>query len=114
MTRRARERLEDVRGALDHIRAHAGGSLERPAIDSPLALHAVLFNLIVIGEAIKNVDADLREAAPEVPWSDYAGLRDVIAHQYFRIQGQLVEETVGRDLPALRAAVERLLASSRI
>jgi uncharacterized protein with HEPN domain len=45
-----------------------------------------------------------------VPWSSYAGLRDVIAHQYFRVQREIVEETVKRDLPILRAAVDRLLA----
>lgn len=44
-----------------------------------------------------------------MPWSDYAGLRDVIAHQYFRVQTQIIENTVRRDLPRLAEAVERLL-----
>lgn len=52
---------------------------------------------------------DERERAPDVPWANYAGLRDVIAHQYFRIQTQIIESTVRRDLPALRRAVRELL-----
>jgi uncharacterized protein with HEPN domain len=56
--------------------------LTQPVIGAPATLHAVLFNLMVIGEAVKNVDDDLRAAAPEVPWINYAGLRDVITRQY--------------------------------
>jgi uncharacterized protein with HEPN domain len=39
---------------------------------------------------------------------NYAGLRDIIAHQYFRIQREIIEDTVRKDLPALAAAVARL------
>jgi uncharacterized protein with HEPN domain len=106
MTRRARERLLDIREAITFVEEHVGGSMSHPEIAGPLVLHAVLFNLVVIGEAAKNIDDVLRSEAPDVPWSSYAGLRDVIAHQYFRVQ----RETVKRDLPILRAAVDRLLA----
>lgn len=109
MTRHASERLHDIYEALGFIRTHVGGSLAEPKINDALVLHAVLFNLIVIGEAAKSIDDELRAAAPEVPWSDYAGLRDVIAHQYFRVQTQIIENTVRRDLPSLAEAVERLL-----
>jgi uncharacterized protein with HEPN domain len=40
---------------------------------------------------------------------DYAGLSNIIAHQYFRVQKQIVEDTVRKDLPLLQAAVDRLL-----
>ncbi|MET0603351.1 MAG: HepT-like ribonuclease domain-containing protein [Baekduia sp.] len=110
MSRDERERLDDILEALEAIRGHVGGSLEAPSIDGSVVLDAVLFRLIVIGEAAKNVGAALREAAPDIRWSDYAGLRDIIAHQYFRIQKQIIEETVQRDLPVLLRAVEGLLA----
>ena len=109
MTRDPRERLLDIRDAVDAIESHAGGSLTEPNLDSAIALHAVLFNLMVIGEAAKNVGDDLKALAPEVPWDDVAGLRDVIAHRYFRIEREILEETVRRDLPALSEAVARML-----
>jgi uncharacterized protein with HEPN domain len=109
MTRHVRERLSDIRDALRFIEQHVGGSLSEPAIDAPVTLQAVLFNLMVIGEAVKSLGADLRSEAPEIRWSDYAGLRDVITHQYFRLNPEIIEDTVRRDLPALRATVDRLL-----
>jgi uncharacterized protein with HEPN domain len=109
MTRDARERLEDIREALGFIREHVGGNLAEPKIADPLVLHAVLFNLIVIGEAAKSIGDELRDTAPDVPWGDYAGLRDVIAHQYFRVQTQIIENTVRRDLQSLADVVDRLV-----
>lgn len=109
MSRDERERLVDILEALETIRDYVEGSLEDPSIGSPVVLDAVLFRLIVIGEAAKNVSVESQEAAPDVRWSDYAGLRDIIAHQYFRIQKQIIEDTVKGDLPELLRAVERLL-----
>jgi uncharacterized protein with HEPN domain len=110
VSRDERERLHDIVEAVEMIREYVGGSLDEPSIENPLVLDAVLFRLVVIGEAVKNVSAELLEAATGIRWSDIAGLRDVIAHQYFRIQRQIIEDTVTRDLPELVRAVEDLLA----
>jgi uncharacterized protein with HEPN domain len=109
VSRDERERLRDILEALEAIRSHVGGSLNAPAIDSPVILDAVLFRLIVIGEAAKNVGPALKDE-PDIRWSDYAGLRDIIAHQYFRIQKQIIEDTVKKELPELLRAVEGLLS----
>lgn len=110
MTRDAHERLQDIAEAVAAITEYVGGSLTTPSIDGPVVLDAVLFRLLVIGEAAKRLDAATLAGAPGIPWSSYAGLRDVIAHQYFRVQRQIIEETVRRDLPRLKAAVEALLS----
>ncbi len=109
MTREVKDRVSDIREALEAIQEHVGGSLAEPDVESSLVLHAVLFNLLVIGEAAKSIDDELRAASPEVSWADYAGLRDIIAHQYFRIQRQIIEDTIRKDLPALKVTVDRLL-----
>jgi uncharacterized protein with HEPN domain len=109
MNRRTRERLEDIVRAINNIRGYVGGSLESPRIDEQVVLDAVLYNLIVVGEAAKNVEAEVRERVEQVPWREYAGLRDVLAHQYSRVQKQIVEDTVRRDLPRLEEAVTALL-----
>jgi uncharacterized protein with HEPN domain len=110
VSRDERERLRDILEASEAIRSYVGGSLEAPSIGGPVVLDAVLFRLIVIGEAAKNLGAESQDAAPDIRWSDYAGLRDIIAHQYFRIQKQIIEDTIRRDLPELLRAVDGLLA----
>lgn len=110
MSRDARERLQDILEAIRAIAGYVGGSLDKPNITDAVVLDAILFRLLVIGEAAKNVDAVLKEEASEIPWSDYAGLRDIIAHQYFRVQKRIIEDTIRRDLPKLESTVERLLS----
>jgi uncharacterized protein with HEPN domain len=112
LSRDERERLSDILGALQAIGEYVGGRLEDVSIDEPVVLDAILLRLIVIGEAIKCLGPDLRERTPDIPWDEYAGLRDVIAHQYFRIQTQIIENTIRRDLPQLRRAIEQLLAQT--
>jgi len=47
---------------------------------------ALLFQFVVIGEAVKNLAPETRSLEPDIPWADIAGLRDLIAHEYFRIE----------------------------
>jgi hypothetical protein len=76
VSRDERARLCDILEALEAIGSYVGGSLEVPSIDGPVVLDAVLFRLMVIGEAAKNIGAELQDAAPGIRWSDYAGLRE--------------------------------------
>jgi uncharacterized protein with HEPN domain len=66
MSREDRERLFDIVEALEAIRDYVGGSLEEPSIGGPIVLDAVLFRLIVIGEAAKHISAERLEGAPDI------------------------------------------------
>lgn len=109
MSRDERERLRDIKDAIVAIREHLARAGADPGEGSELLHDALLFQFVVIGEAVKNLAVETREAAPEIPWADVAGLRDLIAHEYFRIEIGRVLEIVERDLPALDQAVDRLL-----
>jgi uncharacterized protein with HEPN domain len=58
---------------------------------------------------VKNLSPETRAAESQIPWADIAGLRDLIAHEYFRIETRRVLDIVGRDLPPLEQAISRLL-----
>lgn len=62
---------------------------------------AVLMNLLIIGEAAKNLPPDITAAMPEIDWSGTAGLRDIIAHHYFGIDAALVWDIVRNHVPAV-------------
>ena len=66
-------------------------------------------NLEVIGEATKNLSTELREANPAIPWRQIAGMRDVLIHDYLKVNLSRVWLTVSTDLPDLRTTVTRLL-----
>lgn len=111
MSRDEQERLRDIKDAITAIRRHlkqAGDTTD--GMQDPLLHDALLFQFVVIGEAVKNLRPETRESAPEIPWADIAGLRDLIAHEYFRIDIHRVLEIVERDLPPLEQAIAALLS----
>ena len=108
MSRNEQARLRDIRDAIVAIQGHLARAREQPE-DEALLHDALLFQFVVIGEAVKNLALETRNAEPEIPWADVAGLRDLIAHEYFRIEIDRVLALVERDLPPLERAIDRLL-----
>lgn len=86
----------------------AGGRLE--FLTDRKTQSAVIRQIEVIGEAVKNLSAELTGSAPGVPWRSIAGSRDRLIHAYFKVDLEMVWAMVEHDLPTLRADVQRLLA----
>ena len=111
MSRDEQERLRDIQDAIVAIRQHLVQAGETTAArEDPLLHDALLFQFVVIGEAVKHLAPETRESTPQIPWTDIAGLRDLIAHEYFRIDIHRVLEIVDRDLPPLARAIDRMLS----
>lgn len=72
---------------------------------------AAIRNFEIVGEAVKRVSGELQAAHPEIPWADLAGLRDVLIHQYFRVDLEIVWALIEQRVAALRGDVARLVAS---
>jgi uncharacterized protein with HEPN domain/DNA-binding XRE family transcriptional regulator len=113
VSRAEHERLRDIAAAVATIKSHVQRARTEPSLTNDPLLHdALLYELIVIGEAVKHVSADTRAREARVPWQDVAGLRDLIAHECFHIEMSRVLEIVERDLPALEHALDRLLTDA--
>ena len=105
MSRPARERLGDIQAACAAITDY----LERAGVDDDIVFDAIRVRLIEIGEAVKDIDPKLLESEPAIPWTEISRIRDQLAHRYFDTAHSIVRATAAKDVPALSAAVERLL-----
>ena len=72
---------------------------------------AVIRQLEIIGEAVKNLGAELTTSEASVPWRQIAGTRDRLIHAYFSVDLDSVWSMVEQDLPTLRDEVRRILGS---
>ena len=70
---------------------------------------AVIRQLEIIGEAVKNLSTDLTAGEATVPWRQIAGTRDRLIHAYFSVDLDSVWSMVEQDLPTLRDDVIRIL-----
>lgn len=69
---------------------------------------AILFSLLIIGEATKQLPQSLRNTEPEVSWRGAAGLRDIIVHQYFGLDTEILWDAASVHVPRLLDAARRL------
>ena len=74
---------------------------------------AVLRNLEIIGEAVKRLSTELRDAHPDIPWKQIAGMRDILIHHYFGVKLDTVWQVVEVDLASLEKKVASLLAADQ-
>jgi uncharacterized protein with HEPN domain len=72
-------------------------------------LAAILYWIVIIGEATKRISMSFRDQHPDVPWREMAGMRDRVTHAYDRVDLDLVWDTVQVKIPQLIAQLQPLL-----
>lgn len=89
----------------------AGFSQEEFAADERTA-RAACMTLINIGELVRGLSPELREAHKEIPWRAIAGMRDITAHKYQTLSKGDVFSTCSVDLPLFEKQLKALLNAS--
>jgi uncharacterized protein with HEPN domain len=91
--------MEDIRIAIARCIDY------RDHLDSPdlgaMAYDAILRNLAVIGEAVRSLPDDFKQAHAGTPWPSIAGLRNVVVHEYFRVNPDLIRDILDDQLAPL-------------
>jgi uncharacterized protein with HEPN domain len=85
----------------------AGMTIEQCRADAR-TLKAVVWNLMVMGEAVRQIPAEIEAAYPEIPWATIRGMRNHIVHRYDVIDVGIVWKVVQDRLPALVPVLERI------
>jgi uncharacterized protein with HEPN domain len=108
VSRDGQERLRDIQEAIAAIRQHLDQADETAAAREDALLHdALLFQFVVIGEAVKHLSPETRKSRPDIPWADIAGLRDLIAHEYFRITSESIFIVCSKSLSEISHRLSR-------
>ena len=108
MSRRDKQRLDDLIEAIRRITSYIGGLTYEQFLEDSKTQDAVIRNLQVIGEAAKKLSQPLRKVHPHLPWKEMAGMRDRIVHEYFGIKFDIVWTVANQELPAVLPEIERI------
>ena len=76
-----------------------------------LSFMGVVRCLEIIGEACKYLSEDLKNKYPDVPWRQVANMRNILAHQYFKVDITKVEKAVVEDIPKFKKQIQLILKS---
>jgi uncharacterized protein with HEPN domain len=77
-------------------------------IKNDLLIDGVIRNLEVIGEAVKNIPASFRKKYPSIEWKKIAGLRDILIHEYFGIDHEILWDIINNKIPLLEKQIKSI------
>lgn len=101
--------IEDILEAIDRIEEYVKGLSLEEFTKNRMAIDAVVRNLEVIGEACRAIPEEIREEHSEIEWRKIIGLRNILIHQYFGIDVELIWDIIKNKLPSLKEKMRKLL-----
>lgn len=110
MSRDYRLYLDDMRSAAEKVLRYTQGVDFARFMEDEKTFDAVVRNLEIIGEAAKHIPADVQARYPEVQWRRISGLRDIVVHEYFGIDEDILWDIVATQAPELLGQIRQILA----
>ncbi|SMO45958.1 HepT-like ribonuclease domain-containing protein [Gracilimonas mengyeensis] len=103
-------RLKHIQGAIVAIQSFTEGVDESSFNKNELIQSAVIRQFEIIGEASSRVTEETQQVFPEVEWRTIKNFRNLLIHEYFRVDAAEVWYSVLNDLPVLKSQIEEILA----
>ena len=100
--------LQDMLQAIDSIASYMTPSYEAFIADKKIQ-DAIMFNLVILGEAANRVSTEFQDQHPEIPWSSMIGTRNIIVHGYDQVKLQIVWDIISRELGSLKRSLLPLI-----
>jgi len=101
--------FEDILDAILSIEKYVGDFGFEEFRENKLVRDAVIRNLEIIGEAVKNIPDEIKEKHSEIEWREIVGLRDILIHRYFDVNVRILWDIVKNKLPNLKKKVSKIL-----
>jgi uncharacterized protein with HEPN domain len=102
-------RIQDILKSISGIQQRTAGKSLTEIQRDEILTKAILYDFMVIGEAARNIPAEIQSRYPTIPWRVMGDMRNIVAHEYFQIDLETIWETIQQDLPRLIPQLQTLL-----
>ena len=103
-----RERLNDILSCARNVHSFCEGLSFDAFLDDPKTIRAVAFELVTIGEAVRSIPVNFLDHIPGYPWGKMVGMRNVLIHEYYKLDEEIIWETCQKDIPVLIEFLEKM------
>lgn len=101
--------LTDILEAIGKVERYTAGLSSDAFEGNEMAVDAVVRNLEIIGEAARQLSPQIRERYTGVDWVAVVGFRNVVIHEYFDVDVEIVWTIATQRLDKLRDVVQQVL-----
>ena len=105
------ERLRDIQDAIDKIEKYTTRGKEE-FFANELIQGWMLLQLQIIGEAMRSMDSIIYTQHPEISWRDIIDFRNLLVHEYFRVDLNIIWKIIEQELPLLKDQINSILRSN--
>ena len=102
-------RLEHILTAISHVENYIDGITEEQLRDDMLHLHATIYNVQIIGEAVYKLTNEYKSSHSETPWRMIEKMRHILVHDYFAVDVDIMWLVIEDDIPVLKQQVEKYI-----
>lgn len=103
------KRLQDILQAIDTIFNYVDGRDMKDFLSDKKSYHAVIYNIMIIGEAANMLTFEFRESHSELQWRQITNMRNFLIHGYHNVEEDLVWEAISVDLHPIREKIVKYL-----
>jgi len=103
------ERLLDILESIENIEKYAVRG-KNVFENDELVQTWILHHLQILGEAAAKISDEYQDSHPDIPWLKIIGMRNILVHDYFRIDTKAVWAVVKDDLPVLKQAIRAMMS----
>ena len=100
--------IEHILSGINSIQEYIAGLNLDTFLEDNKTQDAVVRQFEIIGEATKRISANFRDNHPDIPWSEMAGMRDVLIHDYIDVNFEIVWKTATVNIPIIKEAILKL------
>ena len=105
--------MEDILKSMLRITEYIEGQNFTDFKKNYLVVDAVVRNFEIIGEASKNIPLKIQKKYPEIPWKKMYGLRNLISHEYFGIDYEMLWEIASVSLAQNIKDLQRIIEEQK-
>ncbi|MDZ4660575.1 MAG: DUF86 domain-containing protein [Pseudomonadota bacterium] len=106
-------RIRDILDSMNHIKSFIAGMNQEQFRSDKKTYLAIVRCLEIIGEASHHVPDTIKNKYADIPWRKLKDFRNVLAHQYFGVDDEIVWKTIHDDLLPLGSIFEKIMSSER-
>ncbi len=101
--------LEDILQSMQRIEEYIFEKTFDEFTDDYKTVDAVIRNFEIIGEAAKNVPIFIKNEYPNVPWEEMYRLRNLMTHEYFGVDHEILWNIATTQLPQNQEDIQQIL-----